>query len=87
MKTLLVRVGLWLAKAGGWAPDPPCLRAHWPTFDPALVVRASALVREQTEMNPAGSGENKRHLVYSHLVKEFPSVSRRDISLVIERVL
>lgn len=41
---------------------------------------------QQEEDNLHGSGENKRHLVYAKLMKEFPSLPHAQLALTIEYV-
>ncbi len=52
----------------------------------SLDLRASVLVRQAEALQDV-SGEWKRHQVYAQLMKEYPEVSKRDISLVIEQTL
>ena len=64
--------------------------AEWldPHYNPALLSRARELTKlaEETHVG-SGFGEARRHQVYARLIKEFPSWSRRAISLVIEAAL
>jgi len=87
MRKQTIRFALWLARLAGWVP-PQGLPFDVPA---PLEARARVLVAEQTERY-AGlseykwsvSGESRRHQVYARLVKEFPDVRRRVISLAIE---
>jgi hypothetical protein len=162
---MLQRLGLWLARKGGWAPDPPCthddlimrlqtalteadlmgaqyqqltltheqllaqitalvaerdqvrqhdadtMRAHTILLgqitdivaerdraradfaeyaQQRLEVRADVRVRAEYlvglhhKKGQHLDGEFKRHQVYADLLKEFPDVRRRDLSLAIE---
>lgn len=49
-------------------------------------VRAKQLVAEAEQLKDV-SGEYKRHVVYSQLIKEFPNVSKRILSMQIEKAL
>lgn len=74
---------LWLVKTlrrlADWL-EPP---------DPALArVRALVLsVETLADARGVVSGERKRHRVLNQLVVEFPSMRKRDLALLIERVL
>lgn len=75
-----VRVGLWLAALGGWAP----------TISPPTLVNAEVLERAKvlTSTQPAAmGGEAKRHAVYARLIKDFPQHSKRELALAIELAL
>ena len=82
-RILLMRVGLWIAALGGWSPTE-CSRPHV-DLDPALRARIEALTALQEI--PGLSGEAKRHQVYARLIKDFPRMTRREISLAIEVAL
>lgn len=51
---------------------------------PDLQARAHTLVREFEKKMRHHSGEFRRHQVYAELLKEFPSLRPRDLSLAIE---
>jgi len=58
-----------------------------PTSPDPLRDRTRQLTRQADELAPGTSGEYKRHMVYSRLMKEFPQVEKRRLSLTIEQVL
>ena len=65
---------------------PAALQAQWATDTPPdLPARALALVHETDGWD--ASGEAKRHRVYAQLLKEFPALSKRQVSLAIELAL
>ena len=69
MKTLLTRLGLWIARLGYWPSE-------------AVVARAKVLCAQWEQ--PGLSGEYKRHQVYAQLIKEYPGMDRKKIALAIE---
>ena len=52
-----------------------------------LAGRAKKLTKEAEARLGAGFGEAKRHQVYAQLIKEFPKVTKREISRAIEDAL
>jgi hypothetical protein len=90
MKTLrawAVRVGLWLARWGGWTPPPPVEVDRWglPETLAPLVALAHPLIAAQDADSAEGtSGEYKRHQVYARLLKTHPETPKRDLALAIE---
>lgn len=88
----LQRVGLWLARWGGWT-EPVCARPHTcdrphADVDPEVLTVARELVaREEAEMPEPGYGEAKRHRVYGGLLKAFPTHAKRELSWAIEAAL
>lgn len=73
----LVRLGLWLAKRGGWQPDIPA----------DLLDGARICVAEQQAKWAQRDGEAKRAAVYRTLINTHPHASRRLISQAIEMAL
>jgi len=71
-----MRLWLWL-KGLFMTPKSP---------DP-LRDRTRVLTKQADQLAPGTSGEYKRHKVYSQLMKEFPQVEKRRLSLTIEQVL
>lgn len=67
-------------------PPSPCPLPHWPSFSQDLLVRTFGLILHQDTNNLHGSGENKRHLVYATLMKEFPTIPHAHLALTIEYV-
>lgn len=49
----------------------------------ALDIRSRALVLK-VQGNAMASGEAKRHMVYAQLIKEFPALPHRTLSMAIE---
>jgi hypothetical protein len=78
----LVRMGLWLAKKGGWTPDP-CARAH---ADVKTDVYESAqLLMDQVDAGfPYASGEFKRREVIRAMMNRHPSLRTRELALTLE---
>lgn len=71
-------VGCWLLELADKIYTPP------EPFD-LVLLRAVTLVRHQDSLRPqSGLGESKRHQVYAQLIKDFPHVSKRQISRSIE---
>lgn len=73
----LVKLGLWIAKQGGWCSDIPG----------PIMSAARRYVREQQNSWPDRDGETKRAAVYRTLVNIFPTASRRDIARAIEEAV
>ena len=83
----LIRIGTVLAGVEPPAEPAPVSAvwehvptALWPTEE--MLHRAKALSAAQE--TPGLSGEYKRHQVFAQMLKEYPSVKRRTISLAIE---
>lgn len=73
-----------------WTPCPnrhwePCTLEHWPKLAEALQTKTAEWMAEQERLNPHGSGENKRHLVYAKLLKD--GWPKRDAAVAMEYVL
>ena len=72
---------IWLAlklrQLAAWL-DPP---------SGPLAIRTRVLIHEAEQRLGAGFGEAKRHQVYAQLIKEFPALSKRHLSLAIEHAL
>lgn len=85
MNKFLVKLGLWLARAGGWqaviVPSLPiaCEAAQ------LYVVRATELTVLEDARD--SSGESKRHQVYARLLKDYPEARKRHLALAIELAL
>ena len=79
---IFVRLGLWLARLGGWK-EP--LYALWTLLPEDMLAEARLLIYKQEKTGL--SGEYKRHQVYAALIKRFPKSSKRLISLAIEYAL
>jgi hypothetical protein len=56
-----------------------------PATETPYSIRARVLTAAAAGLD--GSGEYKRHVVYAQLIKEFPQVAKRVLSLTIEQVL
>ena len=85
MKTLMVRVGLWLALRGGWRPappTPPCTRAHLP--DDHQVELAKRIVADIAERYPSADGGQRRRSALLALMNIRPEARERDLNLLIE---
>jgi hypothetical protein len=81
-KKLINRIGLWLVNC-----TENVVELNLPMLTP-LEIRAKELCLEQDVISaPGTSGEYKRHNVISRLMKEFPQISKREISLAIEKGL
>jgi len=82
LKKLINRIGLWLVHC-----TEEIIELNLPILAP-VEIRAKELCLEQDSISvPGTSGEYKRHNVFSRLIKEFPQISKREISLVIEKGL
>ena len=79
MKNLLVVVGLWLARLGGWEPVQPDFGLG------ALIAAIRPMVAKVADAPQ--SGEWKRHQVYADAIKALPDVPKGDIALAIELAL
>lgn len=75
----LVVVGLWLARLGGWTPDPPCALPHL-TSDYADTARLA--VREAEKLG--GSGEYRRREALRVMLNLNPGARERDLAMAIE---
>ncbi len=81
-KKFINRIGLWLVHC-----TEEIVESNLPMLAP-VEIRAKELCLEQDSISaPGTSGEYKRHIVFSRLIKEFPLISRRVISLAIEKGL
>lgn len=69
-----------------WLYTPTASYPVLPTDIPAELKRAIQLVSEAETLTDT-SGEYKRHVVYARLIKEFPQVSKRFLSMQIEKAL
>jgi hypothetical protein len=77
--TKVERFKLWLArKFRDWAER---LETQHPAYQTAL-----GLAKGWSKNNTVG-GEYKRHRVYADLIDLYPTMSRKDIGLLIERVV
>lgn len=77
IKRWLVRLGLWIAKQGGWRAD----------ISEPIMDAARQYVQEQQQKWPDRDGETKRAAVYRTLVNIFPTASRRDLARAIEEAI
>jgi hypothetical protein len=89
MRRLMFRLGLCLLiRSGlfeGWIEGELKKRS---SVAAALLSRAEVLCFEQEATSSSGtSGEYKRHNVYARLIKDFPAISKREISKAIEQGL
>jgi hypothetical protein len=89
MRKLIFKLGLWLLIRSGlfeeWIEEELKKRN---SVAAALLARAEVLCFEQeATSSPGTSGEYKRHNVYARLIKEFPAISKREISKAIEQGL
>lgn len=83
LKALLVLVGLWLARLGGWTPPGPCTRAHVP--EPLDDVQ---FVVNEVEAKLQGQpGEIKRREALRMLLNVQPGKSIKDLNFMIEQAL
>lgn len=85
----LAAFAFWLLRLCGYpGPVSAAMSPHVVAMPAATVdalPRARALVTETASIYGENrSGENLRHLVYSRLIKEFPSSRRRDLALALE---
>jgi hypothetical protein len=79
MRARLDRWRWWLAtKCRIWAER---LEAKTPAYQTAFALSMS------WRHNLTVSGEYKRHQVYAAMVKQYPDMRKRDISLMIERAV
>lgn len=79
MKNYLLRLARWIELR--YLDDG----VYYVVCTPAIVSRAIELVQEQEPLPQ--SGEWKRHQVYSALLKEFPTTSKRTLAMAIELAL
>lgn len=91
VRVWLVRIGLWLAKVGGWAPvpipppPPPCPLLHLPADSQVELVRA--IVQDITERYPESPGPVKAREALRVLLNVRPGARERDLNLLIELAL
>lgn len=85
MKTCLIRVGLWLARRGGWTPIAPCLRPHLP--DDSQVDLAKQIVQDVEARFGPSPGPVKAREALRVLMNLRPEASARDLNLLIELAL
>ena len=85
LKSYLVRVGLWLAKCGGW--QQVFITAPSDAMSEDVLKLAIALVKRQDANWPDRDGECKRGQVYAQLVNTYPNQDKRMISRAIEEAL
>ena len=84
------RIGFWFLKIGQWDfgllnPVAPPQATPIPQVDMKVIKKAKIYTRECEKYSaPGTSGEFKRHIVYAKLIKDFPSVPKRQISIAIE---
>lgn len=83
MRRLIGRCCRWILHMIG-EPGPGCPYCH--VHDDVLQ-RAVSLTQLYERQYGAGFGEAKRHQVYARLMKEFPTIKRRTLSVAIERAL
>ena len=81
MRPWLIRV---LTRLLRWLDPPPPLVPPPPD---AVRETARALVAWASTFDPGTSGEYRRHVVLAKLVKAHPTVSGRQLSILIEHVL
>lgn len=82
---LMVRVGLWLARAGGWTPIAPCTRPHLPSDE--LVDMAQFAVSEVERALSGQPGPVKSREALRMLQNLLPERTTRDLNLLIELAL
>lgn len=81
----IVRFGLWLARYGGWKPEPPCLLPHLP-LDPQIdIVRG--IVKDINIRYPGNPGPLKSREALRVLLNLWPNARERDLNLLIELAL
>lgn len=80
MKRLLIALGLWLARLGGWRADH-CPRYHLPAVPFDGITR---IVKDvETQFADHGS-EAKRHQALALCKKRYPDLRERDLAFGIE---
>ncbi len=85
MKPLLVRLGLWIAGLGGWAPLLPCALPHLP--DDSQVDLAREVVKDVEARHSAAPGPVKAREALRVLMNIRPEASVQDLNLLIELAL
>lgn len=83
-KPYLVVAGLWLARLGGWQPEPACALPHLPSD--ALLDVAKAVVANVEKLMPDAPSEVKRREALRSLLNVAPA-AERDLNLLIELAL
>jgi len=77
LKHLLVVIGLWIARLGGWKPP-----SH------ALLTLIEPIVTElERKSAPGTSGAYKRHMALALAHKKYPKLSTRELNMAIEIVV
>ena len=84
MSTILIKVGLWIARLGGWRPAPAA-RVQAPA--PALLENARFFVAHVDEKFPRESGEFKRGQALRVLLNKHPEARERDCAWAIEHAI
>ena len=82
LKTLLITLGLWLARRGGWTP---CALPHLPSDE--HVALAKAIVADVQQRFGQAPGEFRRREALRVLLNLQPEAATRDLNLLIELAL
>lgn len=71
----------------GWTP-PVEVQTRWiePSLDPNMRAAVERWVGKYDE-NRSVSNEYKRHQVYAHVLKEYPTIPHHEVALAIELVI
>jgi len=85
LQTLLITVGLWLARRGGWTPTEACALPHLPHDD--QIALAKAIVRDIDARFPQMPGPAKAREALRALLNLRPEAATRDLNLLIELAL
>lgn len=82
MKSLLIRMGLWLARLGGWRP---CALPHLP--EDSQVDLARQIVRDVEQRFADAPGAFKAREALRVLLNLRPEAKTKDLNLLIELAL
>ena len=74
MKLLLVKIGLWVARLGGWTPIAPD------------IIESAFIITKQAE-TMKGGGEFKRREALRAMMNRHPNAKIKDLAFAIEWVL
>ncbi len=85
----MTQLATWLRALADWlAPQEPAVRyiAVPPTPSPYSVAAGTFVRKVEAELTDQ-TGEYKRHIVYSRLIKQYPDARKRDLAFAIEQVM
>jgi len=91
MKSKLLILFVWLAKVCGWHEPKPQkyeIKLDIPDDIKTILHIIKTYIEDMDLSSAEGtSGEYKRHVVYSRLIKEYPAMRHSRIALAIEIVI